>query len=148
MSKQSVLNTIIQAIHATNIKIVLVSSGGGTNAIASFLRQPGASNTILESYIPYSRESLAHYLLRKPEQYCSLDTTLSMAAKAFSAAKKIDTSSKNTLLYGIGITASLATLDDKKGDHRFHIVIQGQKFSKSISCILKKGLRHERKKNH
>ena len=141
MSKQSALNTIIQAIHATNIKIVLVSSGGGTNAIASFLRQPGASNTILESYIPYSRESLAHYLLRKPEQYCSLDTTLSMAAKAFSAAKKIDTTSKNTLLYGIGITASLATLDDKKGDHRFHIVIQGQKFSKSISCILKKGLR-------
>ena len=58
-----------------------------------------------------------------------------------SAAKKIDTTSKNTLLYGIGITASLATLDDKKGDHRFHIVIQGQKFSKSISCILKKGLR-------
>ena len=65
MSKQAALKTIIQAIHATNIKIVLVSSGGGTNAIASFLRQPGASNTILESYINYSRESLEHYLLRR-----------------------------------------------------------------------------------
>ena len=64
-----------------------------------------------------------------------------MAAKAFGAAKKIDTTSKNTLLYGIGITASLATLDDKKGDHRFHIVIQGQEFSKINILYFKKNQR-------
>ena len=80
----------ISDIHKSNIKFVIVSSGGGSNAIASLLKVPGASNSILESYIPYSRESLDFYLLKQPDFYCSKDTSLRMAAKAYSAAKKID----------------------------------------------------------
>ena len=79
----------ISDIHKSNIKFVIVSSGGGSNAIASLLKVPGASNSILESYIPYSRESLDFYLLKQPDFYCSKDTSLRMAAKAYSAAKKL-----------------------------------------------------------
>ena len=53
----------ISDIHKSNIKFVIVSSGGGSNAIASLLKVPGASNSILESYIPYSRESLIFIFL-------------------------------------------------------------------------------------
>ncbi len=48
----------IAKIHESAYKLVIVSSGGGTNAISSLLKVPGASNTILESYIPYSKKSM------------------------------------------------------------------------------------------
>ena len=47
---------IVKKIHASPYKLTLVSSGGGTNAISELLKVPGASKTILESYIPYSKK--------------------------------------------------------------------------------------------
>ena len=76
MSSKTNIAELIKKIHQSPLKLVIVSSGGGTNAIASLLKVPGASQTVLESYIPYARESLAHYLLKEPDQYCSLDTCL------------------------------------------------------------------------
>ena len=75
---------IIQELHKTDFKFVIVSSGGGSNAIGTLLKVPGASNSVLEAYIPYAKESLDFYLLRKPDFYCSKDTTLRMAARAYS----------------------------------------------------------------
>ena len=130
---------LIQKIHASGYRFVLVSSGGGSDAVSDLLRVPGASNSVLESYIPYARESLDYYLLKKPDKYCSEDTTLSMAAKAFSAAKKIDSKSHPRKLLGIAITASLATSYSKKGDHKFFIAIQTHKYSKSYRYKFEKG---------
>jgi len=131
--------SLIKQIHASGYRFVLVSSGGGSDAVSDLLRVPGASNSVLESYIPYSRESLDYYLLKKPDKYCSEDTTLSMAAKAFSAAKKIDPKSHPRYLLGIAITASLATNYSKKGDHKFFIAIQTHKYSKSFAYKFNKG---------
>tara|TARA_Y100000590_G_C15622834_1_gene978243 strand:- start:293 stop:1411 length:1119 start_codon:yes stop_codon:yes gene_type:complete len=132
---------LISEIHASKLKLVIVSSGGGTDAIASLLKHPGSSKTVLEAYIPYAQESLDYYLLKKPDQYCSLDTTLSMAAKAYSAAKQIDKNNNIKDLVGIAITATLSTTYKKRGSHRFFIVLQTRDYSKSISCILDKGSR-------
>jgi len=131
---------LIQKIHASGYRFVLVSSGGGSDAVSDLLRIPGASNSVLESYIPYSRESLDYYLLKKPDKYCSEDTTLSIAAKAFSAAKKIDPKTHPRSLLGIAITASLATNYSKKGDHKFFIAIQTHKYSKSYAYRFDKGV--------
>ena len=67
---------LIKKIHQSKYKITYVSSGGGTNAISSFLKVPGASNTILESYVPYSKKSMDIFLNKKPDHYCSLNTCL------------------------------------------------------------------------
>ena len=132
---------IIQELHKTDFKFVIVSSGGGSNAIGTLLKVPGASNSVLEAYIPYAKESLDFYLLRKPDFYCSKDTTLRMAARAYSAAKKIDPNSNVSKLFGLAITATLSTTYEKRGEHRFHIALQTETYSKSISCVLKKGER-------
>ena len=71
---------LIKKIHESKYKITYVSSGGGTNAISSLLRVPGASNTILETYVPYSKKSMDLFLNKKPDHYCSLNTCLSMSA--------------------------------------------------------------------
>lgn len=131
----------IKELHASKYKFVIVSSGGGSNAIASLLKVPGASNTVLEAYIPYAKESLDFYLMKKPDFYASKDTSLRMAARAYSAAKKIDQESSLNHLLGVSITASLSTTYEKRGDHKFHIALQTRDFSKSISCKLEKGQR-------
>ena len=109
---------IVNKIHASPYKLTIVSSGGGTNAISALLEVAGASNTILESHIPYSKESMDTFLNKKPDHYCSLDTCLNMAANAFKKSKQIDTTSKTKHLLGISITANLATTYEKKGEHR------------------------------
>ena len=132
---------IVEKIHSSPFKLVIVSSGGGTNAISSLLKVPGASNTILESYIPYSKESMNDFLNSKPDHYCSLDTCLSMAANAYKKSTKINKQSKSKHLLGMAITASLATTYKKKGDHKFFIVVQSHDYTKYLECYLEKDLR-------
>ena len=141
MNSLEVRKKTITNIHESEFKFVIVSSGGGSNAIGSLLKVPGASNSILEAYIPYAKESLDFYLMKKPESYCSLDTTTRMAARAYSAAKKIDQKTNIEKLFGVAISATLSTNYEKKGSHRFHIAVQTRDFSQSISCILNKGQR-------
>ena len=130
---------IIKKVHSSPYRFVLVSSGGGTNAISEILKVPGASTSVLEAYVPSAKESLDYYLLKQPDHYCSLDTTLSMAAKAYSAAKKIDPDTNPKYLLGIAVTASLATNYSKKGEHKFFIAIQTYKYSSSFSYSFIKG---------
>ena len=132
---------LIQKIHQSKYKITFVSSGGGTNAISSLLKVPGASNTVLESYIPYSKKSMDLFLNRKPDHYCSLNTSLSMAANAYKKCMQIDSEYKTKYFIGISVTASLATTYTKIGDHKFYISVQTESFTKSIECILIKGSR-------
>ena len=132
---------LIQKIHESKYRITFVSSGGGTNAISSLLKVPGASNTVLESYIPYSKKSMDLFLNRKPDHYCSLNTSLSMAANAYKKCMQIDPEYKKKYLIGISVTASLATTYTKIGDHKFYISVQTESFTKSIECLLIKGLR-------
>ena len=136
MKKQTEL---IKKIHSSGYRFVTVCSGGGTDAISELLRVPGASESILEAYVPYAKESLDYYLLKKPDKYCSQDTTLSIAAKAFSAAKKIDPKQHPNSVLGVGVTASLATNYSKKGEHKFFVAIQTHAYSKILSYKFKKG---------
>ena len=132
---------LIRKIHESKYKIIYVSSGGGTNAVSSFLKVPGASNTILESYIPYSKKSMDLFLNKKPDHYCSLNTCLSMSANAYKKCMQIEQKINTKYLIGVAVTASLATTYNKIGDHKFYIAVQTDSYTKSISCILEKNKR-------
>jgi nicotinic acid mononucleotide adenylyltransferase len=62
-----------------------------------------------------------------------------MAAKAYSAAKKIAPGTNPKNLLGVAVTASLATNYSKKGEHKFFIAIQTYKYSSSFSYSFVKG---------
>lgn len=130
----------IKDIHKSPYKFVISSSGGGTNAISSLMSVPGASQSILESYVPYSRESLDIHLNKQPDHYCSQATTLHMASLAYGKAIKISNSNKK-FLFGISVTASLKSNYNKLGEHRFHIALQNQEQTKVINCVLEKNMR-------
>ena len=131
----------IRSIHDGPFKIVFVSSGGGSSAISDLLKVPGASQTILESYIPYSRESMDEYLGMKPSYYCGLQTTINMAVTAFSRSKKLAPRVDSSHLLGVAVTATLSTTYEKLGSHRFFICIHGVNATHVISCYLTKGKR-------
>ena len=128
-------NKTVSAIHKSPFKIVMVSSGGGTNAISELLKTPGASKTILETYIPYSMKSMDLYINKKPDHYCSLNTCLNMAAQAFKKSNQLAPRTSENNLIGLAITASLATTYKKKGDHKFYIVLQTSSYTKTLECV-------------
>ena len=78
----------------------------------------------MESYIPYSKESMDTFLNKTPDHYCSLETCLSMAANAFKKSKEIDQRTKTRYLLGIAITANLATTYEKKVSISFSLLFK------------------------
>src|SRR5437763_1253076 len=53
---------LIARLHATELRLALVLSGGGTTASGWLLAVPGGSKSILEIAVPYGAEVLADYL--------------------------------------------------------------------------------------
>jgi nicotinic acid mononucleotide adenylyltransferase len=79
----------VRQLHQSPAQIILSLTGGGSLIIADLLTVPGASKTVIDVAVPYSNESLARYLGRVPEQYCSEHTARTMATVAFQHARHI-----------------------------------------------------------
>src|SRR6185369_8956411 len=134
---------LIGRIHASPRKCVFAVTGGGPSAIAQLLSVPGGSRTVLEAVIPYSPESLAQWLGRAPEHFCSEETALAMAAVACQRAKSLCARSGETAseVLGVSCTAALVSDRPKKGDHRSFVAVQSADQTWSDSLVLEKGAR-------
>ena len=72
------LQATIEAIHAAPHGVVLICTGGGSAAVEWLLAVPGASATVLEALVPYSREALTALLGAEPAQSTSSETAVSL----------------------------------------------------------------------
>ncbi|OWM86293.1 hypothetical protein CDL15_Pgr011117 [Punica granatum] len=88
-------------------------------AIGWLLSVPGASNTVLEAVVPYSRMSAIQLLGKVPSQFCSRKTAEEMALLAYNRALKL--SQLDSPVLGVGFTGALASPQPKHGDHRFYV---------------------------
>ena len=70
---------LVQQIHATPHKAVVVVAGSGTQGLAWLMEVPGASRTLLEALVPYGRRSMVQFLGEEPNQYVSVPTAQAMA---------------------------------------------------------------------
>ncbi|BBG94496.1 hypothetical protein Prudu_002797 [Prunus dulcis] len=107
------LKTVVEAIHASPTQSVLYLSGGASQAVAWLLSVPGASSTVLEAVVPYSRMSMIQLLGKIPNQFCSSHTAEEMALLAYNRALKL--SSPGSPVVGVGFTGTLATSRPKLG---------------------------------
>ena len=80
------LQILIQQIHKSPFQVVLVLTGGGSQALANLLAVPGASNTLLEGLIPYSEKAVTAFLEFTPASYVSEETAMMLAEKAYARA--------------------------------------------------------------
>ena len=118
---------------------------GGAGILGEMLATAGASRTVLEAKVPYAAASLAELLGGQPEQACSGTTARALAMAAFQRALKLAGQSAQSnpadadelpsgataappagaqCLFGLGVTASLATDRTKRGPCRVHIAVQ------------------------
>lgn len=128
----------IASLHQAPYKCVLALTGGGTGAVSQLLTVPGGSRTILEVVVPYGEEALCEWLGRRPDQFCSAETSRIMAERAYDRARWL---APGVPVVGVGCTASLATDRPKKGDHRFHVSWHSGSQSRTCSLMLTKGAR-------
>lgn len=126
----------VSSLHDSPFEGVIFTTGGGSKLLSALLCEPGASNTVLEASVPYSESALCDLLGFQPRQACSAHTAQALAIIAFERAQSLSPS-KN--LFGIGLTASLATNRDKRGPHRAHLAIQTAAAIHCFELPLRKG---------
>ena len=56
------LRAAVEGIHACPTQAVIYVSGGASHALGHLMSVPGASNTVLETVVPYSRMSMIQLL--------------------------------------------------------------------------------------
>jgi len=154
------VDQLIRQIHASEIRLVLAVTGGGSRAISQLLEVPGASRTLLEAIVPYSEAAWMQLNGGAPDRFCSPAAARSMAMTAFLRAMAFadpvhvppprnrspatvhatDAGELPTLA-GVGSTASLASDRPKRGPHRVHVAIQTATMTAAWSVALDKGRR-------
>ncbi|KAJ4709876.1 Nucleotidylyl transferase superfamily protein [Melia azedarach] len=130
---------IVEAIHATPTQAVVYVAGGASQALGMLMSVPGATNTVLEAVVPYSRMSMIQLLGKIPTHYCSQQTAVSMALLAYNRALKL--SKPGAAVLGVGFTGALASTHPKLGDHRFHLSTRTSDRLWVSTVTLSKGLR-------
>ncbi|KAJ4974038.1 hypothetical protein NE237_007212 [Protea cynaroides] len=133
------IRSLIEAIHSSPTQAVLYLSGGASQAIGWLISVPGASNTVLETVVPYSKMSMTQLLGQMPVHFTSQQTVEEMALSAYNRALKL--SSPGHPVVGVGFTGSLASLRPKLGDHRFYLSTRTCDRLWVSTVTLSKGLR-------
>ncbi|KAJ8769833.1 hypothetical protein K2173_008241 [Erythroxylum novogranatense] len=136
---EACVRVLVEAVHSTPLQAVLYLSGGASKALGWLMSVPGATNTILESVIPYSRVSMIQLLDKVPTHYCSEQTAEELALLAYNRALKL--SNPGVPVLGVGFTGSLASSRPKFGDHRFHLSTRTSNRLWVSTVTLSKGLR-------
>jgi nicotinamide mononucleotide (NMN) deamidase PncC len=129
---------LAQEVHATDCRMVIAVTGGGSGAISALLAVPGASRTILAAVVPYAPEALVEWLGGRPDEFCSARTARAMAMAAFLKARTYDPQGRTC---GVACTASLASDRPKRGPHRAHLAYQTATTTCELSLELEKGRR-------
>ena len=90
---------------------------GFLQALTWLLTVPGASNTVLESRVPYGGgKSMSEILGQEPLKFASTQTAVDMARSAYKQAAHL--SAFGIPILGVSCTCALATDRIKKGDHK------------------------------
>ncbi len=114
-------------------------SGAGTQAVAWLLGVAGASRTILEVVVPYSRRSMIDWAGSEPEQFVSQETALIMAKAAYRRALELQ--EDGSPVVGLACTAAIASDRPKRGQHRAYVATWDDAGWTSYSLQLAKGHR-------
>lgn len=133
------LYSMIEAIHQAPPRLVFVTAGVGSQALADLLGVAGASETLLEAVVPYSYTAFNDFLGYVPPKYVEAQTANFLAGRAFTRARLLEDEQRPVL--GLACTATIATNRPKRGDHRAHIALWQLESVTCVNLYLDKGAR-------
>ena len=132
--EKQIRKKIITELHKSPMKFIAVITGAGTTAISDIMSLPGASKTVIEVLIPYSRASLEFFNSSPLNKHVSIIESKNMASLIYIKGKSyLD---KNEKFIGIGCTAAISTIPHRKGEDRAHISICNGDIIKSVTINL------------
>jgi hypothetical protein len=118
------------------VRIYLACTGAGAGLQNLLWRVPGISSVLVGAEFPYGEEAFADFVRFKPEKYCDERAAMDLAMQAFYRAYKFDGSPA----LGIGLTASVATTKEHRGDHRVYVATFSAERSRITCATLEKGV--------
>lgn len=116
-------------------RIFIASSGAGAGAQNRIWSVPGCSKYFAGAVFPYGTDQMDDFLGFTPDGFCSEDTALDMAMEAYKRAWVRG----GPECVGIGLTASVASVERHRGDHRVHAAMVSNGKAIVSNHILKKG---------
>ena len=130
---------LVGEIHGSPLRCVVIVAGAGSEALSRLLGAPGASRTLLEAIVPYSRSALADLLGRLPARLASPDAAAQMADAAYARALAL----RDGEYPVAGLSCAGAILSDRprRGSHRAHVAVRTEDGRTSLGVVMEKGLR-------
>ena len=138
------IRDIVQKIHASPAQAVIISTGGAAQALTWLTELPGSSRTVLEVSVPYGKKALEEQLGYAPEKFVTPQVARELAARAYECAQELASGRP----FGLGCTASLATLHPKRGDHRVVIAVRTPEGFTTYDLNFNKGNRDRAGEDH
>lgn len=133
---------LIKQIHDADARSCLVITGAGTSAISALFSVAGASRTVIDAQIPYSRTALDAYVGAQAEQHVSKTEAKTMAIKAHDRAVRLsDMGIRGNRLIGLSCTAAIATDRHRRGENRVHVAWHDGNEGATYSLVMNKGER-------
>lgn len=131
--------TLLGQFEQSGSQAVIVSTGGGSQAISHLLSTPGASSVVLECLVPYARQAVDRLLGGPQESFCSSRTARRLATMAWQRACGLGAAPTTAL--GAAVTASLRSRGPKRGRHRIVVATHRLDATTSATLVLRKGAR-------
>jgi hypothetical protein len=109
-------------LHSVAGRGCIAVTGSGIQAISDLFSEPGASRTILDAQVPYSRLALEEFVGAPTDQHVSTEEAKLMAKAALKRAQHLAQGDEgDEPLFGVGCTAAVATDRVRRGEDRAHI---------------------------
>ncbi|RNF03174.1 nucleotidyl transferase domain-containing protein [Trypanosoma rangeli] len=110
----SLLQGLIEAIHASPVRCVLYVAGAGSSAIAQLTGVAGCSQTLLEARVPYAAITTFRMLDDRPSRLVAAPVARQLAQHAYHRAVDYSGGDDETIV-GIGSTAAVQTNRIRRG---------------------------------
>ena len=104
------------ALRDSKTRAYLACTGAGAGLQQMLWAVPGISSFLVGAEFPYDPAATERFLGFRPEKFCSRATAVDMATEAYARALAGGEGSA----IGLGLTASVATKTEHRGDHRIH----------------------------
>jgi hypothetical protein len=117
------------------VSIHVIATGAGAGFIQQLWEVPGSSTYLSGYSFPYAPEEHEEIVGFKPEHYCSEEDAIDLASAAYMKAYRFG--GKKPV--GIGLTASVASEQEHRGDHRVYCCIITDDIVRTYPYTLIKG---------
>lgn len=144
------IDPFITKLLDANVRVYLACTGAGAGIQNALWNVPGCSAFLVGASFPapffvgaefpYDPSATERFLGFRPEKFCSAETAIDLALESYSRACIKDGHVTTSSPIGLGLTASVASLREHRGDHRIHAAVVTRQGAWAVNGVLEKGV--------